>query len=293
MWIYWWGWTMSDISKGKFTSVGSLTASSLQLLFSSSSSMALETLFHTPLPHSVLYEPGIAITNNSISPSSTRLSASHQILLFSPLALFCFFYRKPHLSPSNFGTHRSQCFIRSLIFVFPSTKFLSHIPDKAGERILVWWLRTYHQSDHHENVQQATDSNRNNCTDANRRVDIHYGVTQSHKNRDSETCSRLGTGFAITGMYHPSAPSCEYCRSHALFRGSLYRLQDDRGDLLWNLSGDGDILLEVAHHLFFEVAWLGQLYSLTKDRRTNVRMPSISSSKVWMWAWSQLLASCP
>src|SRR5260221_13895482 len=54
-----------------------LTIPSFPFVFFSSS-MTLETLFHTSTPHSILNEPGIAATNESISASSVRLSTSHR-----------------------------------------------------------------------------------------------------------------------------------------------------------------------------------------------------------------------
>ena len=45
------------------------------------------------------------------------------------------------------------------------------------------------------------------------------------KNRNRETWRQPGTASATIGMYHPSHPSYKYCRSRALFRGSLYRLK--------------------------------------------------------------------
>src|SRR5258708_38879165 len=45
------------------------------------------------------------------------------------------------------------------------------------------------------------------------------------KNRNRETWRQPGTASATIGIYHPSHPSYKYCRSRALFRGSLYRLK--------------------------------------------------------------------
>src|SRR5216684_4265036 len=45
------------------------------------------------------------------------------------------------------------------------------------------------------------------------------------KKRNRETWRQPGIASATLGMYHPSHPSYKYCRSRALFRGSLYRLK--------------------------------------------------------------------
>src|SRR5258707_7290695 len=45
------------------------------------------------------------------------------------------------------------------------------------------------------------------------------------KNRNRETWRQPGTASATIGMYPSSNPSYKYCRSRALFRGSLYRLK--------------------------------------------------------------------
>src|SRR5258708_38593508 len=45
------------------------------------------------------------------------------------------------------------------------------------------------------------------------------------KNKNRERWRQPGMASATIGMYHASHPSYKYCRSRALFRGSLYRLK--------------------------------------------------------------------
>ena len=73
------GWKTNGIPVEKFAFGSCLSTSSFLLVFLSSSPISLETLFHTSTPHSTLNEPGIAVTNKSISASSVRLSTSHRI----------------------------------------------------------------------------------------------------------------------------------------------------------------------------------------------------------------------
>src|SRR5216684_1442300 len=55
------------------------------------------------------------------------------------------------------------------------------------------------------------------------------------KNRNRETWRQPGMASATIGMYHPPHPSYKYCRSRALFRGSLYRLKTWKLVAQWKL----------------------------------------------------------